>query len=153
MAESRSFETNVQAFEFACEHLDCSLDAGKAVLAIVLAVQGRMCSVKIANRDDHSIPVGTMNELLAQPDLAHVCFSAMLADKVPAVAPGDLVTYTAMPELAAIGKPTLAGTIVAKVTPHYTARGGWQVRAPEPKVPRPPKESETAESAAPSDPA
>ena len=135
MAESRSFETNAEAFEFACEQLDCSLDSGKAVLAMVLAVQGRMCSVKMANREDKSIPQGTMNELLAQPELKHVCFSAMLADKVPSVAPGDLVTFTTMPELAAVGKPTLAGTIVAKVTPHYNSRSGWQTRIPEPKAP------------------
>lgn len=132
MAEVRTFETNTAAFEFACEHLDSSLKDGKPVLAVVLGVQGRMCSVKIANAEDKSIPTGPLNELLARTDLSHVCFSAMLEDKVPTLAAGDLVMYTTMPELAAVGKATTAGTIVAKVGPHYTAKSGWQ-RPPEPR--------------------
>jgi len=136
----RTFASNEEAFEFACEHLDCSLEGGKPVLGIVLAVQGRICSVKIANREDKSIPSGTLTELLAQPDLAHVCFSAMLADKVPNLQPGDLVLYTTMPELAAAKKATVAGTVTAKVLPHYTSKGAWQ-----PYSTRPPRE-EAAES-------
>lgn len=128
MAEARTFPTNADAFEYACEHLDGSLKDGRAVLAIVLAVQGRMCSVKIANREDKTIPAGSLNELLARHDLTHVCFSAMLGDKVSHVEPGDLVMYTTMPELAAAGKATVAGTIVSRVNPHYTSRSGWQVR-------------------------
>jgi hypothetical protein len=108
------------------------LKDGKPVLAIVLGVQGRMCSVKIANGEDKTIPTGPLNELLARTDLAHVCFSAMLEDKVPNLAAGDLVMYTTMPELAAVGKATIAGTIVAKVGPHYTAKSGWQ-RYAEPR--------------------
>lgn len=121
----RTFTSNVEAFEFACEHLDCSLQDGRPVLGIVLAVHGRMCSVKIANREDKTIPTGTLSELLTQ-DVAHVCFSAMLADKVPELRPGDLVLYTTMPELAAANKSTVAGTVTAKVTPHYTSKGTWE---------------------------
>lgn len=128
----RTFTSNVEAFEYACEHLDCSLENGKPVLGIVLAVQGRMCSVKIANREDKTIPTGTLTEMLARTDLAHVCFSAMLENKVPSLQPGDLVLYTTMPELAAVGKYTVAGTVIAKVTPHYTSRGTWQTWSPEP---------------------
>lgn len=131
MTEARTFETNAEAFEYACEHLDSSLKDGKPALAIVLAVHGRMCTVKIANREDKTIPTGTLNELLARDDLAHVCFSTMLGDKVPEVALGELVMYTTMPELAAVGKETVAGTIVSRVTPHYTPKGGWQARAAE----------------------
>lgn len=131
MAEARTFESAPEAFAFACEHLDCSLKDGKPVLAVVLAVQGRMCSVKIANAEDATIPSGTLNELLARPDLTHVCFSAMLEDKVPQLEPGDLVLYTTMPELAAAGKSTVAGTVIAKVQPHYTSKGGWQTRHAE----------------------
>ena len=134
MAESRVFETNAAAFEYACEHLDVSLQDGRAVLAIVLSVQGKMCSVKIANRADKSIPAGTINELLAQPDTANICFSAMIADKVPNLVVGDLVMYTTMPELAALGKTTTVGTIVSRVNPHHSARSGWQVRPDENKV-------------------
>lgn len=133
MAESRTFQTNEEAFEYACEHLDSSLKDGKPVLAIVLGVQGRMCSVKIANSEDKSIPSGTLNELLARGDLTHVCFSAMLDDKVTNVQVGELVLYTTMPELAAAGKSTVAGTVVARVTPHYTSKGGWQARQAEQK--------------------
>lgn len=125
MAEARTFESNADAFEFACEQLDCSLKDGNAVLAVVLAVQGRMCSVKIANRDDKTIPTGSLNELLARTDLTHVCFSAMLDAKVSNVASGDLVMYATMPELAAAGKATVAGTVLSKVTPHYTRKAGW----------------------------
>jgi hypothetical protein len=125
MAEAKTFESSADAFAFACEQLDCSLKEGRAVLAIVLAVHGRMCSVKIANREDKTIPTGSLNELLARTDLAHVCFSAMLDDKVSHVKPGDLVLYTTMPELAAAGKATVAGTVNAKVTPHYTSKAGW----------------------------
>ncbi len=128
----RTFASNVEAFEFACEHLDCSLRDGMPVLAIVLAVHGRMCSVKIANREDKSIPSGTLTELLTRTDLTNVCFSAMLADKVPQLKVGDLVLYTTMPELAAANKPTVAGTVTAKVVPHYTSRGAWQAFASEP---------------------
>jgi len=135
MVEARTFESNEEAFEFACEHLDCSLADGRAVLAIVLAVQGRMCSVKIANPEDKTIPKGTLNELLARTDLSHVCFSAMLDDKVPQVEVGELVMYTAMPELAAAGKATVAGTIVARVTPHYTSKSGWHARPSEHRAP------------------
>jgi hypothetical protein len=131
MAE-RTFTSNAEAFEYACEHLDCSLEGGKAVLAIVLGVQGRMCSVKIANREDKTIPVGTLPELLARTDLTRVCFSAMLADKVPQLQLGDLVLFTTMPELAAAHKATVAGTVTAKVTPHYTSRGNWHVYSSEP---------------------
>lgn len=123
----RTFQSNAEAFEYACEHLDCSLRDGMPVLGIVLAVNGRMCSVKIANREDKTIPAGSLTELLARTDLTHVCFSAMLADKVPPLQPGDLVLYTTMPELAAAKKATVAGTVTAKVTPHYTSRGTWQV--------------------------
>ena len=133
MAESHTFQTNAEAFEYACEHLDCSLKDGRPVLAIVLAAHGRMCTVKIANPDDKSIPTGTLNELLARSDLTRVCFSAMLADKVPSVEVGDLVLYTTMPELAAAGKETVAGTVTARVMPHYTPKGGWQVRTQEPR--------------------
>lgn len=128
----RTFTSNEEAFEYACEHLDCSLRDGRPVLGIVLAVNGRMCSVKIANRDDKTIPAGTLTELLARTDLTHVCFSAMLADKVPTLRPGDLVLYTTMPELAAAGKPTVAGTITAKVTPHYSSKGTWHVYSTAP---------------------
>jgi hypothetical protein len=126
MAEAKTFESSADAFEFACEQLDCSLKEGRAVLAIVLAVHGRMCSVKIANREDKTIPTGSLNELLARTDLAHVCFSAMLDDKVSHVKPGDLVLYTTMPELAAAGKATVAGTVISRVSPHYTSKAGWQ---------------------------
>ena len=133
MAEARTFESNAAAFEYACEHLDCSLKDGRAVLAIVLAVQGRMCSVKIANPEDKAIPTGSLNELLARTDLTYVCFSAMLDDKVPQLTPGDLVMYATMPELAAAGKATTAGTILSRVFPHYTKKGGWHVRPAEPR--------------------
>jgi len=129
MAQARTFENNVEAFEFACEHLDASLKDGKPVPGIVLATQGRMCSVKIANREDKTIPTGTLNELLARTDLSYVCFSAMLDSKVTHVEPGDLVLYTTMPELAAAGKETIAGTVVAKVNPHYSGKTGWQRHA------------------------
>jgi hypothetical protein len=119
MSDARTFQTNTEAFEHACDHLDCSLKDGRAVLAVVLAVHGRMCSVKIANREDKTIPAGTLNELLARTDL------------VPHVEPGDLVLYATMPELAAAGKQTVAGTIVARVNPHYTPKGGWQARSAE----------------------
>ena len=85
--------------------------------------------------EDKTIPEGTLSELLARTDLTHVCFSAMLADKVPTLRPGDLVLYTTMPELAAANKSTVAGTVTAKVTPVYTSRGTWQVYSPEPKQP------------------
>jgi hypothetical protein len=143
MAEVRTFETNAAAFEFACEHLDCSLDGGKPVLAIVLAVQGRMCTVKIANRDDKSIPTGTLNELLARTDLTHVCFSAMLDNKVSQVEPGELVLFATMPELAAAGKATVAGTIVGRVLPEYSNKSGWQPRGVEPRTKTPPSEGES----------
>lgn len=135
MAEARTFESNIEAFEYACEHLDCSLKDGRAVLAVVLGVQGRMCSVKIANPEDKTIPDGTLNELLARTDLTHVCFSTMIDDKVPRLERGDLVMYTTMPELAAVGKTTVAGTVVSRVSPHYTGRSGWQVRPAEGKAP------------------
>jgi hypothetical protein len=122
---STVFESNQKAFEYACEHLDCSLQAGPT-LGIVLAVNGRLCSVKIANREDSSVPTGTLTELLARADMKHVCFSAMLGDKVPSLEPGDLVLYTTMPELAAAGKATVTGTVTAKVLPHYTNKSGWQ---------------------------
>jgi hypothetical protein len=128
----RTFQSNTEAFEYACEHLDCSLRDGMPVLGIVLAVNGRMCSVKIANREDKTIPTGTLTELLSRTDLTHVCFSAMLADKVPTLQPGDLVLYTTMPELAAANKATVAGTITAKVAPHYTGRGTWQMYSAAP---------------------
>lgn len=140
----RTFASNEEAFAFACEHLDCSLKDGRAVLGIVIATQGRMCSVKIANPEDKTIPQGTLNELLARTDLSHVCFSAMLDDKVPQVEVGELVLYTAMPELAAAGKAMVAGTIVARVTPHYTDKGGWQLRASEHRAPPPPQASPDA---------
>ena len=135
----RTFESNAEAFEYACEHLECSLRDGTPVLGIVLAVNGRMCSVKIANREDKTIPTGTLTELLARTDLTHVCFSAMLADKVPTLQPGDLVLYTTMPELAAANKATVAGTVTAKVVPHYTSRGTWQVYSPAPPPSRSPE--------------
>jgi hypothetical protein len=138
MAHARTFQSNVEAFEFACEHLDSSLKDGKPVLGIVLAAHGRMCSVKIANREDKRIPTGTLNELLARTDVSHVCFSAMLDGKVAHVEPGDLVLYTTMPELAAAGKQTVAGTVVSKVNPHYSGKTGWQRHA-EP-VEAPPSE-------------
>ncbi|HEY8538550.1 MAG TPA: hypothetical protein VIL28_06765 [Steroidobacteraceae bacterium] len=137
MAEVRTFDSNVAAFEFACEQLDCSLEGGKPVLAIVLAVQGRVCTVKIANRDDKSIPSGTLSELLARTDLTNVCFSAMLDNKVPQVEIGDLVLFVTMPELAAAGKATLAGTIVARVFPQYSSKSGWQMRSAESRVEAP----------------
>ncbi len=130
----RTFDSNADAFEYACEHLDASLKDGRAVLAIVLNVQGRMCSVKIANRNDKTIPAGSINELLAQPDTSNICFSTMISDKVPSVVVGDLVMYTTMPELAAAGKTTVVGTIVSRVNPHYSAKTGWQVRPDESKV-------------------
>ena len=123
---SKVFESNQQAFEYACEHLDCSLQAGPT-LGIVLGVNGRLCSVKIANREDSTIPTGTLTELLARSDMKHVCFSAMLADKVPSLKPGDLVLYSTMPELAAAGKATVSGTVTAKVLPQYTNKSGWQI--------------------------
>ncbi|HEY5808580.1 MAG TPA: hypothetical protein VIT67_11460 [Povalibacter sp.] len=131
MAEARTFPSNTEAFEYACEQLECSLKDGKPVLAVVLGVHGRMCAVKISNREDKSIPAGTLNELLARTDLTHICFSTMIDDKVPQLAPGDLVLYSTMPELAAAGKETVAGTVVARVQPHYTSRSGWQVRPVE----------------------
>lgn len=134
MAEVRTFESNAEAFEYACEQLDCSLKDGKPVLAVVLGVQGHICAVKIANAEDKSIPQGTLTELLARTDLTHVCFSAMIEAKVPPLEPGDLVLYSTMPELAAAGKPTVAGTVVSRVHPHYTKKGGWQSRPVESKV-------------------
>lgn len=128
----RSFESNVQAFEFACEHLNCSLRDGQPVLGVVLAVQGRMCSVKIAHREDKTIPSGTLTQLLSSADLQNICFSAMLAEKVPQLHVGDLVLYTTMPELAAANKATVAGTVIAKVLPHYSTKGGWQNEALQP---------------------
>lgn len=133
MAQTHTFQSNQEAFEYACEHLDCSLKDGRPVLAVVLGVQGRMCSVKIANPEDRTIPAGTLTELLARTDLTHVCFSTMIEDKVPPLEAGDLVLYTTMPELAAVGKTTVAGTVVSRVHPHYTAKGGWQSRPAESK--------------------
>jgi hypothetical protein len=148
MAQARTFQTNAEAFEFACEHLESSLKDGKPVLGVVLAVHGRMCSVKIANREDKSIPTGTMNELLARTDLTHVCFSAMLDNKLSHVEPGDLVLYTTMPELAAVGKDTVAGTVVSKVNPHYSGKAGWQRHA-EPQPEAPPEQTPAGEAPAP----
>jgi hypothetical protein len=128
----RIFESNTQAFEFACEHLDCSLRDGQPVLGVVPAVQGRMCSVKIAHREDKTVPHGTLSELLSRSDLLNVCFSAMLAEKVPQLHVDDLILYTTMPELVAANKPTVAGTIIAKVMPRYSTKGGWQVEAVQP---------------------
>lgn len=137
MAEVRTFESNVDAFEYACEHLDCSLKEGRPAPAIVLGVHGRMCAVKVASPEDRTIPAGTLNELLARTDLTHVCFSAMLADNVPQVQVGDLVMYSPMPELAAAGKALVAGTVVSRLDPHYSSKTGWQVHKPEPRNPPP----------------
>ena len=137
----RIFESNAQAFEYACDHLDCSLRDGQPVLGVVLAVQGRMCSVKIAHRDDKTIPDGTLSELLSRTDLQNICFSAMLAEKVPQLHVGDLVLYTTMPELAAANKSTVAGTIIAKVMPHYSTKGGWQAHAVQPPAASSPNQS------------
>jgi hypothetical protein len=137
---SHVFESNEKAFEYACEHLDCSLQSAP-VLGIVLAVNGRLCSVKIANREDSSIPTGTLTELLARADMKHVCFSAMLADKVPSLKPGDLVLYTTMPELAAAGKATVTGTVTAKVLPEYTKKSGWHHYSTRPTEASAPEES------------
>jgi hypothetical protein len=63
----------------------------------------------------------------------------MLADKVPTLQPGDLVLYTTMPELAAAKKATVAGTVTAKVTPHYTSRGTWQAYSSAPPPSRSPE--------------
>ncbi len=145
----RTFTSNEAAFEYACEHLDCSLQDGRPVLGIVLAVNGRMCSVKIANREDKTIPAGTLAELLARTDLTHVCFSAMLADKVPTLQPGDLVLYTTMPELAAAHKPTVAGTITAKVTPHYSSKGTWHAYSSAAAAAAPGAENSADESSPP----
>jgi len=134
VTDIRTFESNAQAFEFACEHLDCSLKEGRAVLAVVLGVQGRICTVKIANPDDKSIPSGSLNALLAQAESANICFSAMIADKVPNLVAGDLVLYTTMPELAAVGKTTVVGTIVSRVNPHHSSKTGWQTRVDENKA-------------------
>lgn len=134
MTEIRTFDSNAAAFEFACEHLDCSLKDGRAVLAIVLGVQGRICTVKIANPNDKSIPTGSLNALLAQADSANICFSAMLADKVPDLATGDLALYTTMPELAAAGKTTVVGTLTSRVNPHHSSKTGWQPRVDESKL-------------------
>jgi hypothetical protein len=135
MTQTLTFQSSTEAFEYACEHLDCSLKDGRAVLAVVLGVQGRMCSVKIANPEDRTIPEGTLNELLARTDLTHVCFSAMIDDTVPRLERGYLVMYTTMPELAAVGKTTVAGTVISRVNPHYTGKGGWQARPAENKTP------------------
>jgi hypothetical protein len=149
----RTFASNEEAFAFACEHLDCSLKDGRAVLGIVIATQGRMCSVKIANPEDKSIPTGTLTELLTRPDVSHVCFSAMLEDKVPQLKVGDLVLYTTMPELAAAGKATVAGTVTAKVNPHYTSRGTWQNYSPAPPPAPAASDGAPAESAGTAEPA
>src|SRR5437868_5520963 len=130
----RTFESNAEAFEFACEHLDCSLKDGRSVLAVVLGAQERICTVKIANRDDRTIPTESLNALLAQGASANICFSAMIADKVPNLVAGDLVLYTTMPELAAVDKNTVVGTIVSRVNPHHSVKTGWQVRPDESKI-------------------
>jgi hypothetical protein len=104
--------------------------------------------VKIAHPEDNSIPSGSFTELLAQSDLKHVCFSAMLEDKVPQLAVGDLVLYTTMPELAAVGKETVAGTIVAKAYPYYSSKTGWQTKLPEPPAAKAQAGAETAEAGA-----
>jgi hypothetical protein len=101
-----------------------------------------MCSVKIAHRDDKTIPSGTLSELLSRTDLLNVCYSAMLAEKVPQLHVGDLVLYTTMPELVAANKPTVAGTIIAKVTPRYNTKGGWQAEAVQPPTAPSPDHSE-----------
>lgn len=146
MANVRTFESNIEAFEFACDHLDNSFKNGQPVLGIVLAVQGRMCSVKLANSEDKSVPDAPLTELLARADLKHVCFSAMLDHKVDHLTPGGLVLYTTMPELAAAGKTTVAGTVISKAYPHYSMKTGWQVRpiesAPAPAA-TPPSETST----------
>jgi hypothetical protein len=59
-----------------------------------------------------------------------------------------LVLYTTMPELAAANKATVAGTIAAKVAPHYTARGTWQVYSSAPP-PAPPAEADASNSGEP----
>jgi hypothetical protein len=119
------FKTNVAAFEHACKFLKTDLTTRDPVTAIVLETRdGSDCVVKVANKEDASIP----DELLAKGLIKFICPTAKATDRVPALSKGDLVIIVDSLGLSAMGQPLFASILVAKLRPIFDFNaGGWVV--------------------------
>jgi hypothetical protein len=68
------FKSNAGAFEYACRFLMTDLTNGDPVTAIVRETkEGRDCVVKVANKEDPSIPEESVSELISENSLKFIC--------------------------------------------------------------------------------
>ncbi|NOS72896.1 MAG: hypothetical protein HOP33_23600 [Verrucomicrobia bacterium] len=124
------FKSNAAAFEYACRFLETDLTTGAAqengVTAIVLEVNAQSCVVKIANKEDSSIPVEPVKQLIENGQIKFICPSAKPTDHVPPLSKGDLVIVVDALGLCAMGKPLFASVLIAKLQPIFDMdAGGW----------------------------
>lgn len=118
------FKSNQAAFEYACKFCITTLENEQPVVGIVLEARHSKCCVNLSNDSDPSVPTQTPDELLNKGMIENICFAAAPIEGVPSLAVGDLVFYVALPELAAMGKGTMAGLIVAKIKPAIEVKTG-----------------------------
>jgi hypothetical protein len=120
------FKSNLAAFEYACRFLETDLTNGDGVTAIVLETKGQYSVVKVANKEDSSVPDEPVKDLIAKGQIKFICPSANPTEHVPTLSKGDLVVVVDSLGLSGMGQPLLASVIIAKVRPIFDIdAGGW----------------------------
>ena len=122
------FKSNVAAYQYACEYGNNDLRGEQPVVSIVLEANSDNTVVKVANRNDNTIPSEEPRSLLDQGLIDHICFTASKLVEVPILSRGDLVLYVAPAEFLNFRRGVMMGLVVAKILPVFDAQtGAWRL--------------------------
>ncbi len=117
------FKSSEAAFEMSSKYMINNLAPNEFVLAIVLSEldSDRNCIVKLANRENPSIPKYPVTGADALPDDGTICTQATALDAIKSLRPGDLVMYTPNAAISMMGGPLhMSGLLPFKIKPMFS---------------------------------
>ena len=115
------FESNDAAFEYSCKYLETSLYDGATLTAIVLDAREELGSAVAVKMEEDGTQMATVK--VASDDGGFL--SVALAPKGMNVKPGELVGWTALPEIPDF--PIQPGFIHARLSPELDLQRGWNI--------------------------
>ena len=117
------FKSSEAAFEMSSKYMINNLAPNELVLAIVLSEldADRNCIVKLANRENPSIPSYPVTDINDLPNDGTICTHATALDAIKNLKAGDLVMYTPDAAIGMLGGPLhMSGFLVGKIKPMFS---------------------------------
>lgn len=121
------FKSNMAAFEYACKYLDCTLNEGATLPAIVIDAKDELGTEKSVKTQDDGSQLAMIK--VASSEGGFIVLANTAGKESTILKPGDFVAWQAMQHMPDIGKIAgdlifgWAGLIIGTLKPELTSNG------------------------------